>query len=191
MELAQLEDDIVTQILTVITTDVADVLAMPEDDNGFKRPMQKGKVVVAYQLSEYKDTLSTLPIQQPESVEVVITLQSRTLRGTFGIYNLFKLVKQAVLGFTPSDCEAPITGKWFGTPELGTPARVDEVWTFEYHIKTRTVCLQAMDVDSTVSPDVDSVFVPPNPLPLQGLDDTTPNYGTTNDLVIISLTEPS
>jgi hypothetical protein len=182
----QLEDDIVAQLLTYIDpVAVAEVIALPSDDGSYKRPTNIGKVVVAYDNSDYKEDITTLPMAQPEWIEIVVTLQSRTLRGPVGIYTLFALVKDALIGYTPTDCEAPISGKWFGFPDVGTKGRVDEVWTYEFHIRTKSVLVQDMAVagplnqgvvlppDSNPDLTINAQLILPDPLPLQGLDDPT------------------
>jgi hypothetical protein len=179
------EDEIATQLQNIIDVDVADVIVLSNDDSGYIRPGAKGKIIVAYDNSDFKEALSTLPMQQSEWIEFVITLQSRTIRGDKGIYTLYKLVKDALIGFTPSDCEVPISGKFFGPPEIGTKARLDDVWTYEFHMRTKSVLVQALSVSDTLNmgvtsyPPINSAltinaqFDAPDPLPLQGLDDTT------------------
>ena len=178
-----LEDDIVTQLQSAISVDVADVIPLPQDDGSNSRPSKKAQIIVAYDNSEYKEALSTLPMAQEEWIEFVVTIRSRTLRGDTGIYTMFAAVKLALIGFVPTNCEVPISGKWFGFPDVGTKGRIDEVWTYEFHLRTKSTLIQDMVEDSlnqgivdspTVNPNltINAQLVLPNPLPEQGLDDT-------------------
>ena len=152
MNIETLQTDIRDQILTQVTTDMAVTLVMPEDDGGMSRPKdQKAKVVVGYQQSEYTDVNVIGGVSQIEKPLIIVTIQSRSLYGDNGIFPIFKLIKKAVIGFTPQDCERPLVAKYFGPPEAYTKPRQDEVWTWEYHIETRCPSIQELDDNDIVA----------------------------------------
>lgn len=170
MEPAAVEDAIVAQLQLTITDDISDVIPMPENEADFRNPpTTKGKIIVGFQNSDYGNALTTLPIAQPEKMCVIVTIQSRTLRGHSGVYTLFSLVKETLIGWTVPDAESPTIAKWFGPPDIGTKPRVDDVWTWEFHVETKGILVQTVDIDPTVSPAGDTRnWTPPNPLPDDG-----------------------
>lgn len=147
MDIAALEDELVAVLRATITDVVVIIVPLPENTADFKRPPVGGaRITVGFNESNFKDTLSTVPILQPDEMVLVISMQSRTLRDTYGIYTLKTQVEQALIGYTPANCDMPITGMYFGPPGPGMDVLDLDGWSFVYHIKTRTALVQTIDI---------------------------------------------
>lgn len=88
------------------------VVKLPEREDDMSRPFGTGKVTVAYKASRYGEPgsnsamlRSTDHIVQLETLNLEVAIQSRFLRQpSKGIYNLWDMVRRAIVGFKPADC---------------------------------------------------------------------------------------
>lgn len=146
MDIEALEDEIVSVIRVAIPESIVEIVHLPENTADFKRPAVGGaRITVGFNESNYKEVLTTKVISQPDEITLVISMQSRTLRDDVGIYRLKKRIEDAIIGYTPGDCDQPIVGIFFGPPGPGMDVLTDDVWSFVYHVKTRSVLVQAID----------------------------------------------
>lgn len=146
MDIAALEDELVAVLRVEITDVLVEIVHLPENMADFKRPTVGGaRITVGYNESDFKDMLSTRPVQQPDEICLVISLQSRTLRDAYGIYTLKKKCEDALIGYTPANCDMPVYGVYFGPPGPGMDVLTEDVWSFVFHIKTRSVLVQKRD----------------------------------------------
>lgn len=81
------------------------VEAAPEDESGYSRPYSRPRISVLAERVTYGDSVDTGVISQPATTVVVVTIQTKKLRGTTGVRYLAQLVKQYLLGFRPSNHE--------------------------------------------------------------------------------------
>lgn len=154
MDIASLEDEIVGVLRVAITDIKVEIVHLPENTADYKRPAVGGaRLTVGYNESNFKDPLSTLPVIQADEISMIISLLSRTLRSTYGIYTLKKQCEDALLGYTPANCDMPIVGVYFGPPGPGMEVLNEDVWCFVFHIKTRSALVQARGI-------VDAPFLP-------------------------------
>jgi len=72
-----------------------DVVALPETQAEYSRPFVNGKITVAYHSSSYEKANSIGHMSQYEEIAIIVSIQSRFLRGDKGIYNLAALVRKA------------------------------------------------------------------------------------------------
>lgn len=126
-----------------------DVVRLPQNNDELKRHIpKKGKLTIIYSGSEYGKTINNDNIAQDEEVYITVFIESSSLYGDLGIYNLVKLVKQALTGFKPSGCKKMQVVKHhtIGTPES---SRMEGVW--QYQIIFRTTSLHVEDFEEDLS----------------------------------------
>jgi hypothetical protein len=159
MDIAALEDDIVAVLRVAIPDTKVEIVHLPENTADFKRPAVGGaRLTVGFNESNFKDPNSLLPVTQPDELCLVVSLLSRTLRSTYGIYTLKKQCEDALLGYVPDNCDMPIVGTYFGPPGPGMEVLNEDVWCFVFHIKTRSMLVQARDItDANFTPS----YTPP------------------------------
>lgn len=151
MDIAALEDELVAVLRVAIPDETVEIVHLPENTLDYKRPPVGGaRIVVGYNESNFKDPLSTLPVQQADEITLVVSYLSRTLRDTFGIYTLKKKCEDALLGYVPANCDMPIVGVYFGPPGPGMDVLSEDVWAFVFHIKTRSVLVQNRTITDTI-----------------------------------------
>lgn len=157
MDIAALEDELVALLIAEFTPPDSQpdsniiVVPLPENTMEFKRPPVGGiRITVGYNESDHKELLTTKPIAQPEEITLVISLQSRTLRDSYGIYTFKNKCENALLGYTPANCDHPIYSVYFGAPGPGMDVLTDDVWCYVWHIKTRSVLAQKRDASDPV-----------------------------------------
>jgi hypothetical protein len=86
-----------------------EVMAMPENQAEMTKPLLNGRVTVMYDGSRYEPNGSGMSLMamdiglavQQETVHIKTAIQSRKLRGPFGIYDLIRIVRNALAGFEP------------------------------------------------------------------------------------------
>lgn len=173
MQIEALENEIVAALQTALGSDY-EVKANPENIEEFSIAFDKTRVWVGYQQSDFGDLESTRVVTQDEDVTVILTLQSRTLRGDTGIYATKKKVQDVLLGKVPGNCYQKFYAIYFGPPKHDD-VLCEDAWTFEYHIKTATKAVQAVsDNDTQLTPNyVESNF-------LTTVVNTTPQITTGN-----------
>jgi len=87
-----------------------EVMAMPENQAEMTKPLLNGRVTVMYDGSRYEPNGSGMSLMamdiglavQQETVHIKTAIQSRKLRGPFGIYDLIRIVRNALAGFEPA-----------------------------------------------------------------------------------------
>lgn len=104
MNYEQAEADIVTRLSPLAGLNI-EVIPLPENQEQFKRPFEKGKITVAYKGSKWEKPRSTAQIAQEETLHFEIVMQSRTLRGSTGLYAIKQIVNAGLVGFQPIDCD--------------------------------------------------------------------------------------
>lgn len=166
MTIETLQNELRDRVKLLVTDAEADVIEMPDMDDDFKLPKgAKGKIVVAYQQSEMSDTVTVGPTAQVEKVMIIVTLQSRTLYGANGVYTLYRKTKTQLHGYRPADCDKPLKAKYFGPPEAYSKPKVDEIWTFEFHLETMAPYIQEAEFNDVVDgtpddPDTELPYLP-------------------------------
>lgn len=108
MKYADLEDAIVSRLSAKLGA-TATVIALPEVQAQNQRPFDKARVTVAYNSSmfdggRYGNAVNVMSVDgtvQEESIKIKVSIESKKLRGTGGIYELLVAVRQAVIGFEP------------------------------------------------------------------------------------------
>lgn len=148
----KLEDELTALITAVLDADDALAAPLPDDIAQFFAVQEKSRVWVGYQSSDYAEHMSDITgVVQDDSVLVIVTLQARTRRGDKGIYALRKLVHQALIGYRPENCTRKLYNCYFGPPKTeGVPLLSNQQWTYEYHIKTERVHVQALPEDDNI-----------------------------------------
>lgn len=111
MNYETLETDIVARLSPFMPQGV-DAVKLPESDADLRgKPFMSGRVTVMYASSEYGDPgannflRTTAQVAQLETVTTDVVVQSRFLRGKpDSLHRLVALVKRALTGFMPTDC---------------------------------------------------------------------------------------
>jgi hypothetical protein len=147
MNYEQAETDIYTRLLPFQGANI-EVVKLPETQEDFKRPFAKAKFTVGYKGSKWKDPQSTGHISQVEELLFEIAIQSRTLRGAKGLYSLKKLLTQALVGFTPTDCDK-IYAKESGMTGVSETLN-DGVWTYCVIVACTTLSVEDFEEDLSV-----------------------------------------
>lgn len=93
-----LEDKCVEQLQSVIQS-AALVAAMPENESEFKKVQAKPIIYVAYEESEFQQSASTGPVKQFEDAVISCNIRAGKRRGTGGIFEMLKKVKESLQGF--------------------------------------------------------------------------------------------
>lgn len=149
MNYEQLETEIVVRLAPFATVGV-NVIKTPEVEIERKRPEpQKAQFTVMYAGSEYENVQSTAQVSQMESVFVAVLVESNLLRGQRGVYNLVKVLKEALIGFKPSNCHRLQAVKHH---ILGSPEAVlkDNIWQLQAVFKTTSLAVEAYTEDLSV-----------------------------------------
>lgn len=108
MKYWELEDDIVAR-LTASLSSVADIVALPDNQDANRRPTVKPRVTVSYFHSMFGEgrygdrlpTLSTDGAVQEENIQFKVTIESKKRRGEGGLLELLTAVRQSVTGYEP------------------------------------------------------------------------------------------
>lgn len=98
----QAENEIVTQLQTKLGN-VVEVIALPENDADYKRSLTKPKITVAYSESSFDPSTSTAQVSQKEKPSFLCNIRYQKLRGAGGLYETIQKVKEALVGFKPSN----------------------------------------------------------------------------------------
>lgn len=108
----EIENSIITRLAPLASAGV-DVVLLPENEADFTKPNSKPRITVMYYTSKFGGSmdsnlarLRSIGISsQEESIMLEVTMQSRKLRGTAGIMQIFEAVKDLLYGFAPADCD--------------------------------------------------------------------------------------
>lgn len=132
---------------------IADITVLPEDIAQYKIPVVNGLVTVVFMSEIFDKNQSIGPISQHSTATFTISIQSRRLRGPKGVYAISELIKQSLMGFTPTDC---------GAVSLGDFAYVNyqnDVWEYSLSVACRSLRTQilphSVDPPLTDQPEYD------------------------------------
>jgi Gp37 protein len=100
-----LENEIVARLLPLASSNLS-IIKLPEVEADKSKPLPtKAQITVIYAGSEYDKTTSTGQNRNAENVFITFILESTFLRGALGIYNLTRVLKLALSGFSPINCQ--------------------------------------------------------------------------------------
>jgi hypothetical protein len=137
-----LENSIVTRLSPLSLVGI-EVLPLPEADADVVNPFDKGKITVAYLSSDFDQSVTTDCVAQPEKITFQLVVQSRTLRGTTGIYPVLTAIKSLVLGWkTATTDKIQFSKAQYDAHENG-------VWTYHINVTTENLAIEQPD-DVTV-----------------------------------------
>lgn len=102
--------DIATEIATEASGSIdpaqVDLFALGENEEDFNNPEPgKTQVIILVNSGEYGNTFSTDTINQEVILLVQVSLRGRVLFGAGGIYDTEHKIRQAIVGFEPTNCE--------------------------------------------------------------------------------------
>lgn len=136
------------------------VIALPEVEDDFKRPVEKPQVTVAYKGSDFgtmgradqADTLSTGGlIAHREVLSFDIVLQAKKLRGTGGLYGMIPMAQNSLMGFSPDNCDKMYILK-FGYVEFK-----EGIWS--YSLKMATTTIRVEDAEYSNQPPIEQIIL--------------------------------
>jgi hypothetical protein len=136
MNYEQLEDDIKDKLRADLPN-TFNVIVMEDTELEAKRPRVKAEVAVAYYQSDYDKSKSTSLVHQDETLQLSLFFTCRTRRGETGIYALYELVRNSLLGWTPPQCMNPIQLKM-----MQFQNNVDGWFIYQLSIETDGVVVQ-------------------------------------------------
>ena len=107
MDYAELETEIVGVLNTYFgantLADVFEARTMPENKVELLQPFTKGQCNIAYLDSDYATPASTSTIEQMETITLGVFMRCNTVKDEAGSYKLLKAVKNALIGYKPTD----------------------------------------------------------------------------------------
>lgn len=105
MDYELLESEIVSRLSPLASSNLS-IISLPEIEAEKSRPLPaKAQYTVIYAGSEYEKSSSTGQNRNVENVFVTILIESTFLRGPLGVYNLTRVLKLALSGYSPSNCQ--------------------------------------------------------------------------------------
>ena len=150
MNYEQLETDIVARLQPFMPTGV-DVMKLPESEKDLEGlPFQNGRITVCYKGSDYGDgqrganlMRSTAQMVQNEQLQVEIVIQSRFLRtGNDSAHKLLALIKRALVGFSPANCDRMYIHKQIMLPD---EREVADIYTFVQSFECTSLIVEDFD----------------------------------------------
>lgn len=146
----QAEEDIFQRLKAFEAAEI-EVRKLPEDQEEMaadgNRPFKKGRLTIGYKGSKWKDTRSTSQVIQEEKLTFEIAIQSKQLRGSRGVYNLKRVVTQALLGFRPTDCDRIFADE---SGMTGAATQSDGIWTYSALFCCTTESVEDFEEDLTI-----------------------------------------
>jgi hypothetical protein len=135
---SDIEQEIVTRLQPLTNGGGVDVVPLPQVEAEFIRPLNAGRVTVAYKSSEFPGIRSTFEIVQDELLQFELVVQARLLRGNAGLHKIVEAVKRTLLGFMPTDCSKMYLVK------NGFTSRDPEqnIWTYSMIFETKYVLVE-------------------------------------------------
>ncbi len=133
----EIESEIADRLAAVIGAGI-DVTVLPERQADYSRPFVNGQVTVCYHSSKYAEPNSTAQMSQYEDISFILAIQSRTLRGDKGIYEIASKCRRYLIGFEPTNCHR-MWAKEFG---LQDGKIEDNLWTYYAIFCTRTLAVE-------------------------------------------------
>ena len=120
-----------------------EVVALPETQADYSRPFVNGKITVAYHSSNYDKPNSVGHMSQYEEIAIIISIQSRFLRGDKGVYNIASIVRKALIGFEPANYWR-MWAKEFGLKDAKLE---DGLWTYYGLFCTKALAVEDFEED--------------------------------------------
>ncbi|MBS1775331.1 MAG: hypothetical protein JSS64_03515 [Bacteroidetes bacterium] len=107
MNYATLENEIAIKLsANSALTDVCEIILLPDSVANYKTPVIKGLVTVAFLGEKFDRNQSIGEVTQHSTLTFNISIQSRLLRESTGVYAISELIKQTLEGLILSDCGA-------------------------------------------------------------------------------------
>lgn len=146
----QAEEEIFQRLKAFEAADI-EVRKLAEDQEELAtdgpRPFKKGRLTIGYKGSKWGDTRSTAQIIQEEKVTFEIAIQSKQLRGSRGVYNLKRVVTQALIGFRPTDCDRMVADE---SGMIGAATQADGIWSYSALFSCTTESVEDFEEDLSV-----------------------------------------
>jgi hypothetical protein len=96
------EAEIVTKLQPLTTVNI-DVAVLPETEDALKKVIQKPKIYVSYNGTDFNIPTGLGRIVHGCKISFEIVVQSTKLRGDSGIYRILNLLKLSLVGFEPTE----------------------------------------------------------------------------------------
>jgi hypothetical protein len=158
----KIEESIVKRLLPFQALPNFEVMAMPENQAEMTKPMLNGRVTVMYDGSRYEPNGSGMTLMamdvglavQQETVHIKTAIQARKLRGQFGIYDMIRIVRNALAGFQPVGADQ--------LKQINTQFVRYEENTWEYVITWGTNVINVPDEEVTNEPVLTQITLDDN-----------------------------
>lgn len=135
------ENDIRQRLIDKINDSNIDIEVLPDALDAWRRPFEKGRISVTYDMSKYGKVDEIGLIKQEDVMHFCLFIQCRTRQGEYGLYDLFNRSKKAVIGYAPTHC-SKIYGISFEHVE-----RAQDVWVYEFKIACNNILVENFDTD--------------------------------------------
>lgn len=145
MDFGIIEQEIVDLLNQKIVDPDIEIEAIGENDADYILPFGKRKIIVAFSNEEPDPSSKSMDmVHLPTFVVFSILLQSKTVRGPNGIYQVSNLVKKYLTGYQPSD----------GSPFMYAGFRFEQKVknTFEYSLDFKTKAIVVQQVSEEAGP---------------------------------------
>jgi hypothetical protein len=117
-------------------------VALPEKQTDFEKPFLNGKITVCYHSSEYEKPQSTMHVSQYETINIIISVQSRRLRtlgNNIGIYDMISLLRRYLIGFIPNGAGWRMFAK---EVQLNKAEFSENLWTYYAIFSVKTLAVE-------------------------------------------------
>lgn len=117
-------------------------IALPEKQTDFEKPFLNGKITVCYHSSEYATPQATMQVSQHETVNIIISVQSRRLRtlgANIGIYDMIALLRKYLIGFIPTGALWRMFAK---EVQLNKAEFSENLWTYYAIFSVKTLAVE-------------------------------------------------
>lgn len=146
MSYEAIEEEIYQRLLPLEGANI-EIVKLPENQKDFERPFEKSKITVGYKGSKWDKPRSTAQISQNEELMFEFSLQARRLRGSKGVYNLKDILKVALIGFQPVDCDRMYAHE---SGMTGVATLHEGVWTYSCILCTSSLTVEDFEEDLSV-----------------------------------------
>ncbi len=151
MNYEQVEEDIRARLHNAIGS-TCKVIAIPETEEEFKRPITKPQITVSYNGSDFgtmgrmdKAEIRTLgdAITHREVLSFHVMLQSKKLRGEVGLYKIISDTLRLLTGYAPFECDRLYVTK-FGFVDYK-----EGIWSYNLQMAATSILVQEQDFPDT------------------------------------------
>jgi hypothetical protein len=149
---SDIESQIVTRLQPLTNGGGVDVVQLPQVQAEFERPLNAGRVTIAYKSSEFPSIRSTHEIVQDEHLQFEVIVQCRLLRGNAGLHKIVETTKRLLLGFRPTDCSKMYLVKHGFTSHDNEGA----IWTYSMIFETKYVLVE--DAQEETGPNLEEIL---------------------------------